>query len=119
MKALAEKQNPSEAERADVEAAKKAKKAYDDAAEKLHKAITNTLPKDQANGHDIPDNIIPKEDGDPNDKDYLKDIQAHKNGEPLNRDVDTILKEMNEAAKALDKFATKTCLLYTSPSPRD
>lgn len=114
LKALAEKQNPSEAERADVEAAKKAKKAYDDAAEKLHKAITNTLPKDQANGHDIPDNIIPKEDGDPNDKDYLKDIQAHKNGEPLNRDVDTILKEMNEAAKALDKFATKTDELIKS-----
>ncbi|MFP1705452.1 peptidase [Gardnerella vaginalis] len=108
LKALAEKENPSEAEKADVEAAKKAKKAYDDAAEKLHKAITNTLPKDQANGHDIPDNIIPKEDGDPNDKDYLKGIQAHKNGEPLNRDVDSILKEMNEAAKALDKFATKT-----------
>ena len=114
LKALAEKENPSEAEKADVEAAKKAKKAYDDAAEKLHKAITNTLPKDQANGHDIPDNIIPKEDGDPNDKDYLKDIQAHKNGEPLNRDVDTILKEMNEAAKALDKFATKTDKLQES-----
>ena len=114
LKALAEKENPSEAEKADVEAAKKAKKAYDDAAEKLHKAITNTLPKDQANGHDIPDNIIPKEDGDPNDKDYLKGIQAHKNGEPLNRDVDTILKEMNEAAKALDKFATKTDKLQES-----
>ncbi|EIK75659.1 FIVAR domain-containing protein [Gardnerella vaginalis] len=108
LKALAEKENPSEAEKADVEAAKKAKKAYDDAAEKLHKAITNTLPKDQANGHDIPDNIIPKEDGDPNDKDYLKGIQAHKNGEPLNRDVDTILKEMNDAAAELNKFATKT-----------
>ncbi|EIK74690.1 FIVAR domain-containing protein [Gardnerella vaginalis] len=114
LKALAEKENPSEAEKADVEAAKKAKQAYDDAAEKLHKAITNTLPKDQANGHDIPDNIIPKEDGDPNDKDYLKGIQAHKNGEPLNRDVDTILKEMNEAAKALDKFATKTDKLQES-----
>ncbi|MBE0296885.1 FIVAR domain-containing protein [Gardnerella vaginalis] len=114
LKELAEKQNPSEEEKADVEAAKKAKKAYDDAAEKLHKAITNTLPKDQANGHDIPDNIIPKEDGDPNDKDYLKGIQAHKNGEPLNRDVDSILKEMNEAAKALDKFATKTDKLQES-----
>ncbi|MFP1714533.1 peptidase, partial [Gardnerella vaginalis] len=119
LKALAEKENPSEAEKADVEAAKKAKKAYDDAAEKLHKAITNTLPKDQANGHDIPDNIIPKEDGDPNDKDYLKGIQAHKNGEPLNRDVDTILKEMNEAAKALDKFATKTDELIKSINEHD
>ncbi|MFU0529911.1 peptidase [Gardnerella vaginalis] len=114
LKALAEKENPSEAEKADVEAAKKAKKAYDDAAEKLHKAITNTLPKDQANGHDIPDNIIPKEDGDPNDKDYLKGIQAHKNGEPLNRDVTKILQEMNDAAKGLDKFATKTDKLQES-----
>jgi|GEM_PF-981513 len=114
LKELAEKQNPSEEEKADVEAAKKAKKAYDDAAEKLHKAITNTLPKDQANGHDIPDNIIPKEDGDPNDKDYLKGIQAHKNGEPLNRDVTKILQEMNDAAKGLDKFATKTDKLQES-----
>ena len=114
LKALAEKENPSEAEKADVEAAKKAKKAYDDAAEKLHNAITNKLPKDQANGQDIPDSNIPKKDGDPNDKDYLKGIQAHKNGEPLNRDVDTILKEMNEAAKALDKFATKTDKLQES-----
>ncbi|EPI50365.1 M protein repeat protein, partial [Gardnerella vaginalis JCP7672] len=114
LKELAEKQNPSEEEKADVEAAKKAKKAYDDAADKLHKAITNTLPKDQANGHDIPDNIIPKEDGDPNDKDYLKGIQAHKNGEPLNRDVTKILQEMNDAAKGLDKFATKTDKLQES-----
>lgn len=119
LKALAEKENPSEAEKADVEAAKKAKKAYDDAAEKLHKAITNTLPKDQANGHDIPDNIIPKEDGDPNDKDYLKGIQAHKNGEPLNRDVDTILKEMNAAAAELNKFATKTDELLKSVNEDD
>lgn len=114
LKGLAEKQNPSEEEKAKVEAAKKAKEAYEKAAAKLTAALTNTLPKDQANGHDIPDNIIPKEDGDPNDKDYLKDIQAHKNGEPLNRDVDTILKEMNEAAKALDKFATKTDELIKS-----
>lgn len=114
LKELAEKQNPSEEEKAKVEAAKKAKEAYEKAAAKLTAALTNTLPKDQANGHDIPDNIIPKEDGDPNDKDYLKDIQAHKNGEPLNRDVDTILKEMNEAAKALDKFATKTDELIKS-----
>ena len=114
LKELAEKQNPSEEEKAKVEAAKKAKEAYKKAAAKLTAALTNTLPKDQANGQDIPDNIIPKEDGDPNDKDYLKDIQAHKNGEPLNRDVDTILKEMNEAAKALDKFATKTDELIKS-----
>lgn len=94
--------------------AKAAKQKYDDAVKKLHEALTNTLPKDQANGHDIPDSNIPKKDGDLNSKDYLKDIQAHKNGEPLNRDVDTILKEMNEAAKALDKFATKTDELIKS-----
>ncbi len=114
LKELAEKQNPSEEEKDKVEAAKKAKEAYEKAAAKLTAALTNTLPKDQANGHDIPDNIIPKEDGDPNDKDYLKDIQAHKNGEPLNRDVTKILQEMNDAAKALDKFATKTDELIKS-----
>ena len=114
LKELAEKQNPSEEEKAKVEAAKKAKEAYEKAAAKLTAALTNTLPKDQANGQDIPDSNIPKKDGDLNSKDYLKDIQAHKNGEPLNRDVDTILKEMNEAAKALDKFATKTDELLKS-----
>ena len=108
LKALAEKQNPSEEEKAEVEAAKKAKKAYDDAADKLHNAITNKLPKDKAKGQDIPDSNIPKKDGDLNDKDYLKDIQAHKNGEPLNRDVDAIIKEMNAAIADLNKFATKT-----------
>ncbi len=119
LKALAEKTNPSEAEKADVEAAKKAKEAYDKAAEKLHNAITNKLPKDQADGKDIPDSNIPKKDGDLNDKDYLKDIQAHKNGEPLNRDVDAIIKEMNDAAKALDKFATKTDELLKSVNEHD
>ena len=114
MKALAEKTNPTPEEQADVEAAKKAKEAYDKAAEKLHNAITNQLPKDQADGHDIPDSNTPKKGGDLNSKDYLKDIQAHKNGEPLNRDVDSILQEMNDAAKALDKFATKTDELIKS-----
>ena len=110
LKALAEKTNPTPEEQAEVEAAKKAKEAYDKAAEKLHNAITNNLPKDKdkANGQDIPDSNIPKKDGDLNDSKYLDNIQAHKNGEPLNRDVDSILQEMNEAAKALDKFATKT-----------
>ena len=114
MKALAEKQNPSEEEKAEVEAAKKAKKAYDDAADKLHKALTNQLPKDQKDGQDIPDTNIPAKDGNLNDSTYLDNIQAHKNGEPLNRDVDAILKEMNDAAKALDKFATKTDKLIES-----
>ncbi|MFW0902592.1 peptidase [Gardnerella sp. Marseille-QA0894] len=114
LKALAEKTNPTPEEQADVEAAKKAMEAYKKAADKLHNAITNKLPRDKANGQDIPDSNIPVKDGDLNDKDYLKDIQAHKNGEPLNRDVDSILQEMNEAAKALDKFATKTDELIKS-----
>ena len=108
LKALAEKTNPTPEEQADVEAAKKAMEAYKKAAEKLHNAITNQLPRDKADGQDIPDSNIPKKGGNLNDKDYLKDIQAHKNGEPLNRDVDSILQEMNEAAKALDKFKTNT-----------
>ena len=108
MKALAEKQNPSEAEKAQVEAAKKAMEAYKKAAEKLHNAITNKLPRDTANGQDIPDKNIPEKNGDLNDSKYLDNIQAHKNGEPLDRDVDAILKEMNAAAAELNKFATKT-----------
>jgi len=96
------------------EEAKAAKKKYDAAVKKLHDALSNQLPKDQADGADIPDSNIPKRDGDLNNKDYLKDIQAHKNGEPLNRDVDSILQEMNAAAKALDKFATKTDELIKS-----
>lgn len=119
LKALAEKTNPTPEEQADVEAAKKAMEAYKQAAEKLHNAITNKLPKDQANGQDIPDSNIPKKDGDLNDKDYLKDIQAHKNGEPLNRDVDDILKEMNAAAAELNKFATKTDDLIKSVNEDD
>ena len=114
LKELAEKQNPSEEEKAKVEAAKKAKEAYEKAAAKLTAALTNTLPKDQANDKDIPDTNIPDKNGNLNDKDYLKNIQAHKKGEPLNRDVDSILKEMNDAAKALDKFKTNTDELIKS-----
>lgn len=96
------------------EEAKEAKKKYDAAVDKLHKALNNQLPKDKANGQDIPDSNIPAKDGDLNNKDYLKDIQAHKNGEPLNRDVDAIIKEMNDAAAELNKFATKTDELIKS-----
>lgn len=101
------------------EEAKEAKKKYDAAVDKLHKALANKLPRDKANGQDIPDSNFPNKDGDLNDKDYLKDIQAHKNGEPLNRDVDSILQEMNDAAKALDKFATKTDELLKSVNEHD
>ncbi|WP_449674270.1 hypothetical protein ACTQKJ_04310 [Eggerthellaceae bacterium PR-HUZ602407-17] len=96
------------------EEAKAAKKKYDEAVEKLHKALNNQLPKDQADGADIPDSNIPDRDGDLTDKNYLKNIQAHKNGEPLDRDVTAILKEMNDAKKELDKFATKTDELLKS-----
>ena len=96
------------------EEAKAAKKKYDEAVEKLHKALNNQLPKDQADGADIPDSNIPDKDGDLTDKNYLKNIQAHKNGEPLDRDVTAILKEMNDAKKELDKFATKTDELLKS-----
>ncbi len=119
VKELAEKPNPSEEEKAKVEAAKKAKEAYEKAVKKLHDALANKLPKDQANGQDIPDSNIPKKDGDLNNKDYLKDIQAHKNGEPLNRDVDSILQEMNAAAKELDKFKTNTDELIKSINEDD
>ncbi len=96
------------------EEAKEAKKKYDAAVEKLHKALANKLPKDP-----VPDSNTPKKDGNLNDKDYLKDIQAHKNGEPLDRDVDAILKEMNAAADELNKFATKTDELLKSVNEHD
>ena len=113
LKELAEKQNPSEEEKAKVEAAKKAKEAYDKAVEKLHKALSNTLDKDKdAQGNPLAK--IPDANEDPTSKNYLDGVQAHANGEPLNKDVDAIVKEMNEAAKALDKFATKTDKLLES-----
>lgn len=116
---LAAKQNPSEAEKAEVDAAKKAKEAYEKAVDKLHKALNNQLPKDQANNQDIPDSNIPNKDGDPTAKDYLKDIQAHAKGEPLDRDVTQILQEMNAAAAELNKFATKTDKLLESINEHD
>ena len=89
--------------------AKAAKDRYDKAVEKLHQALNKHMPKDQANGKDIPDTNTPEKDGNPDNKDYLKNIQAHAQGEPLDRDIDAILKEMNEAVADLNKFAaTKT-----------
>ena len=91
------------------EEAKAAKTKYDKAVEKLHQALNKHMPKDQANGKDIPDTNTPEKDGNPDNKDYLKNIQAHAQGEPLDRDIDAILKEMNEAVADLNKFAaTKT-----------
>lgn len=96
------------------EAAKAAKDKYDEAVKKLHQALEKKMPKDQANGKDIPDTNTPDKDGKLDDKDYLKNIQAHAQGEPLDRDVDAILKEMNDAAAELNKFATKTDALLKS-----
>ena len=113
LKELAEKQNPSEEEKAKVEAAKKAKEAYDKAVEKLHKALSNTLDKDKdAQGNPLAK--IPDANEDPTSKNYLDGVQAHANGEPLNKDVDAIVKEMNAAAAELNKFATKTDKLLES-----
>ena len=109
-KALAVKTNPTDDEKAKVEAAKKIKKAYDDAVAKLHKAFENKLDKDP----DAQDTKIPDAKGDPASKNYLDGIQTHANGEPLDRDVTKILKEMNDAAADLNQFATKTDKLQES-----
>ncbi|RIY18661.1 peptidase [Bifidobacteriaceae bacterium NR026] len=99
--------------------AKAAKQKYDDAVTKLHQALEKKMPKDQANGKDIPDTNTPDKDGNLDDKDYLKNIQAHAQGEPLDRDIDDILKEMNAAAAELNKFATKTDDLLKSVNEDD
>ena len=94
--------------------AKAAKQKYDDAVTKLHQALNKQMPKDQADGKDIPDTNTPVKDGNLDDKDYLKNIQAHAQGEPLDRDITKILKEMNDAIADLNKFATKTDELLKS-----
>lgn len=99
--------------------AKAAKKKYDDAVKKLNQALNKQMPKDKANGKEIPDTNVPEKNGNLDDKDYLKNIQAHAQGEPLDRDVDAILKEMNAAAAELNKFATKTDALLKSVNEHD
>ena len=101
------------------EEAKAAKKKYDDAVKKLQQALEKKMPKDQANGKDIPDTNTPVKDGNLDDKDYLKNIQAHAQGEPLDRDITSILKEMNDAIADLNKFATKTDELLKSVNEHD
>ncbi len=101
------------------EAAKAAKTKYDDAVTKLHQALNKQMPKDQADGKDIPDTNTPVKDGNLDDKDYLKNIQAHAQGEPLDRDITSILKEMNDAIADLNKFATKTDELLKSVNEDD
>ena len=111
--ALVDKQNPTEDEKAQVAAAKKIKKDYDDAVAKLHKAFSNTLDKDK-DAQGTPFAKIPDPNGDLNAKNYLDGIQAHENGEPLDRDVTRILTAMNDAADQLKQFATKTDKLQES-----
>ena len=119
VKELADKQNPSEEEKAQVDAAKKAKEAYEAAVAKLNQALNKQMPRDKANGKDIPDTNTPDKDGKLDDKDYLKNIQAHAQGEPLDRDITNILKEMNDAIADLNKFATKTDELLKSVNEHD
>ena len=99
--------------------AKAAKQKYDDAVTKLHQALEKKMPKDQANGQDIPDTNTPDKDGNPEDGAYLDNIQAHAQGEPLDRDITNILKEMNDAIADLNKFATKTDELLKSVNEHD
>ena len=112
-KALVDKKNPTDGEKAQVEAAKKIKQAYDDAVAKLHKAFSNTLDKDK-DEQGTPFTKIPDAKGDPTSKNYLDGVQAHANGEPLDRDVTDILTAMNDAADQLKQFATKTDKLQES-----
>ena len=119
VKELADKQNPSEEEKAQVEAAKKAKEAYEAAVAKLNQALNKQMPKDKQGNTEIPTSNTPDKDGNPDSGDYLKNIQAHAQGEPLDRDIDAILKEMNAAADELNKFATKTDELLKSVNEDD
>lgn len=100
--------------------AKAAKDRYDKAVKKLHQALEKKMPKDKdQSGQEISDKNVPVKDGDLNDKDYLKNIQAHAQGEPLDRDITSILKEMNDAIADLNKFATKTDDLLKSVNEHD
>ena len=94
--------------------AKKAKDAYDAALKKLHNAFDNKMEKDKQGDTEIPTSNTPAANIDVNIADALKNIQAHAKGEPLDRDVTAILKELNDAAKKLDEFATKTDELQES-----
>ncbi|WP_422113939.1 FIVAR domain-containing protein [Gardnerella sp. DNF00622A] len=112
-KALVDKTNPTAEEQAQVAAAKKIKQAYDDAVAKLHKAFSNTFDQDK-DAQGTPFAKIPDAKGNPTSKNYLDGVQAHANGEPLDRDVTDILTAMNDAADQLKQFATKTDKLQES-----
>lgn len=101
------------------EAAKAAKQKYDDAVKKLNQALNKQMPKDKQGNTEIPTSNTPDANIDVNNANALDNIQAHAQGEPLDRDVDTILKEMNAAAAELNKFATKTDDLLKSVNEHD
>ncbi|MFP1697936.1 peptidase, partial [Gardnerella greenwoodii] len=96
----------------------KAKKAYDDALKALQDAFNDKMPQDTVDGKPDSDpistNNIPAKDGDTSSPDYLKSIQSHAKGQPLNRDVTKLLEKLNDAVKGLDKFKTKTDELIKS-----
>ena len=94
--------------------AKAAKDRYDKAVAKLQQALNKNMPKDKQGDTEIPTSNPPEKNIDVTNADALKNIQAHAQGEPLDRDVDAILKEMNAAAAELNKFATKTDALLKS-----
>ena len=100
---------------AEGSAAKKAKDDYDAALKKLHDAFDNKMEKDKgADGQTISEDKTPGTDVDTTKPNCLDNIQQHAKGEPLDRDVTSILKELNDAAKKLDEFATKTDKLQES-----
>ncbi|WP_422112869.1 FIVAR domain-containing protein [Gardnerella sp. DNF00257] len=101
------------------EAAKAAKQKYDDAVKKLNQALNKQMPRDKQGNTEIPTSNTPDVNIDVNNANALDNIQAHAQGEPLDRDVDAILKEMNAAAAELNKFATKTDALLKSVNEHD
>ncbi len=99
--------------------AQAAKQKYDDAVTKLDHALDKNMPKDKQGNTEIPTSNTPDANIDVNNANALDNIQAHAHGEPLNRDVDAILKEMNDAIADLNKFATKTDDLLKSVNEHD
>ena len=101
------------------EEAKAAKKKYDDAVKKLQQALDKKMPKDKQGDTEIPTSNTPDANIDVNNANALDNIQAHAQGEPLDRDITKILKEMNDAIADLNKFVTKTDELLKSVNEHD
>ncbi|MFU0468745.1 peptidase [Gardnerella vaginalis] len=105
------------------EDAKKAKQAYDDALKALQDAFDDKMPQDTVDGKPgsaaISTDNIPVKDGDTSSPDYLKNIQSHAKGQPLNRDVTKLLAKLNDAVAGLDKFKTNTDDLIKSINEDD